>query len=105
MRDEDIGILNMMQGSTAQVAKTNEDSRKGGTRARTVAASAKALEDIGVTVEEYQSLAFNILPLTKNQRLSVAFMTIAQFHAPGDGYIRTQDEKACLKRFINAAEK
>lgn len=65
----------------------------------------KALEDIGVSQEVYQSLAFNILPLNKNQRLSIAFFTIAHFHAPGDGFIRTQDEKASLKRFINGAEK
>merc|ERR1711871_1709368 len=106
MRDEDIGILSMMQGKN--VAKS-EDSRTPGMQIqqsrRKVMTPTKALEDIGVSQEVYQSLAFNILPLNKNQRLSIAFFTIAHFHAPGDGFIRTQDEKASLKRFINAAEK
>jgi len=72
---------------------------------RKVVAPAKALEDIGVSQEVFQSLAFNILPLSNKQRLSIAFFSIAHFHAPGDGFIRTQDEKATLKRFIAAAEK
>jgi hypothetical protein len=45
------------------------------------------------------------LPLSKSQGLSIAFFTIAHFHAPGDGFVRTQEEKATLKRFISAAEK
>jgi hypothetical protein len=110
MGDEDIGILSMIQGKS--MTKLDEVDHKShfsisvqGAGRKMQRMPAKALEDIGVSQEVYQSLAFNILPLSKNQRLSITFFTIAHFHAAGDGYIRTQDEKATLKSFINAAEK
>jgi hypothetical protein len=108
MGDEDIGILSMMQGQNVALSNTQGRSGNGsqGHQARrNMTAPAKALEDIGVSQEVYQSLAFNIVPLNKSHRLSIAYFTIANYHAPGDGFIRTQDEKAALKRFINAAEK
>jgi len=110
MRDEDLGILSMLQGNS--VAQNT-----GGAGRRTLKAAqldmarrkshahSQALEDIGITADMYNSLEFNILDLSKQQKLTIAFFTIAHFHAPGDGFVRTQEEKNTLKRFVNAAEK
>lgn len=108
MRHEDLGILSMMRGKAIQA---ESDGRRVSVGPHTPTSHSKvmvpsaALEDIGISYEVYKSLAFNIMPLNRNQRQAIAFFTIAHYHSPGDGFVQTQDEKACLKRYVNAADK
>lgn len=107
MKEEDIGILSMMRGkNVAQQSGASNARSRGATAARRkMETPASALEDLGVSTEEYESLGFNVLALTKSQKTTVAIFTIANFHAPGDGFVRTQDENQRLKRFVQAVEK
>jgi len=107
MRDEDIGILSMMQG------KNVVDEQKAIAQARKSCAVPRKkalvptvrLEDFGVSQEVYQSWAFNALPLTKPQRTSLAVFTISRFHESGEGFCVTQDEVQRLQRFVQGVEK
>merc|ERR1719453_2937466 len=85
MRHEDLGILSMMHGKAIQPEPGGRRSATGvqiQAARRKVVVPSKALEDIGISYEVYESLAFNIIPLNKNQRLAIAFFTIAHFHSP-----------------------
>jgi cAMP-specific phosphodiesterase 4 len=107
MRDEDIGILSMMQG------KNVVDEQKAIAQARKSCAVPRKkaliptvrLEDFGVSQEVYQSWGFNALPLSKAQRQSLAVFTISRFHESGEGYSSSQDDVQRLQRFVQGVEK
>lgn len=106
MRDEDIGILNMMQGKNI----VEEDAKAQHRRSMAVPRKkpfqpAIRLEDFGLSQELYQSWSFNSLSLTKQQRTQLASFTISQFHEPGEGYIRTEEDNTTLNNFVLACEK
>mmetsp|Transcript_34038 Transcript_34038/g.86106 ORF Transcript_34038/g.86106 Transcript_34038/m.86106 type:complete len:897 (-) Transcript_34038:184-2874(-) len=107
MRDEDIGILSMMQGKDViQQQKVDAQARKScAVRQRKALVPQVRLEDFGVSQEVYQSWAFNSLPLSKPQRTQLAVFTISRFHESGEGYCSTQEEVSRLQRFIGAVEK
>mmetsp|Transcript_109893 Transcript_109893/g.211472 ORF Transcript_109893/g.211472 Transcript_109893/m.211472 type:complete len:414 (+) Transcript_109893:3-1244(+) len=106
MKEEDIGILSMMRGKNVKAESgSSKAMTRGQTARRKLETPSSALEDLGVSYEEYDSLGFNVLALTKVQKTTVAIFTIANFHAPGDGFVRTQDENQKLKRFVHTVEK
>jgi hypothetical protein len=111
MQDEDIGILNMMRGKSI-VAEARKSRASGNLaasetlkRKKTWGPTGIQLEDFGMTQELYQSWAFNSLPLTKSQKVSLAIFTISRFHDAGEGFVRTEDEEQTLQRFVQAVEK
>eukprot|EP00928_Gymnodinium_smaydae_P039535 TRINITY_DN26990_c0_g2_i1.p1 TRINITY_DN26990_c0_g2~~TRINITY_DN26990_c0_g2_i1.p1 ORF type:complete len:878 (+),score=186.71 TRINITY_DN26990_c0_g2_i1:175-2808(+) len=108
MRDEDIGILSMMQGRSIQedAAKRNvRSSSFQGNRSRAPATAMMRLEEFGMTQELYNSMAFNTLGCTKAQRSSLVAYTILRFFEAGQGFLRGHDDEATLARFITATEK
>lgn len=107
MQDEDVGILSLMQGRDLQKAgeKTQKAAvvfRSGGKRGTPL--KIKKEEDFPITQEEYHSWAFNPLPWSANQRVSLVVFTISVFHDAGEGFVRNADDKATLQRFVAAAE-
>jgi len=106
MRDEDIGILNMMQGKNIveEDAKA-KDRRSMAVPRKKLYQPTVRIEDFGLSQELYQSWAFNTLTLSKQQRTQLASFTIAQFHEPGEGFIHTEEENTTLTNFVTACEK
>eukprot|EP00747_Dinoflagellata_sp_TGD_P108589 gnl/TRDRNA2_/TRDRNA2_170462_c1_seq3.p1 gnl/TRDRNA2_/TRDRNA2_170462_c1~~gnl/TRDRNA2_/TRDRNA2_170462_c1_seq3.p1 ORF type:complete len:707 (-),score=157.45 gnl/TRDRNA2_/TRDRNA2_170462_c1_seq3:439-2373(-) len=108
MQEEDIGVLNMMQGKNIVEEKARHERMS---RAIGMGAHRKRqmvslkFEDIGMTQDVYQSWSFNTLTLTKEQRMKLAFWTISQYHEPMDGFICGSDDEATLTRFVAACEK
>jgi hypothetical protein len=114
MQEEDIGILNMMQGKNIVEEKIKQDRRSvmpGARSSRLTGGKRKGFsptvkyEDFGMTQDVYNSWNYNTLNLTKPQKISLAMFTISRFHEPGDGHVNTEAEAATLQRFIHQAEK
>lgn len=108
MRDEDLGILSMMQGNIV----TEEQQRASQSRRASLALPRRRalapeirLEDFGVSQEVYESWAFNTLSLSKVQRSALAVFTVSRFHQTGEGFVTTQGDVQVLQRFIQAVEK
>jgi len=103
MEEEDIGILNMMQGKNLIEEKTKQD-RRSMAPVRKKAGGAAKMDDLGVPQEVINSYGFNILDLSKHQKGALAHFDIARFHEYGEGYVTDADAELVLKRFITAAE-
>jgi len=106
MRDEDIGILSMMQGKNIveEAAKQDRRSSVPQIRKKSMAPTMK-LEDIGLSQNLYHSWVFNSLLLSKTQKARLAIFTISRFHDPGEGFVRTPEEESTLQRFTQTLEK
>eukprot|EP00929_Paragymnodinium_shiwhaense_P117905 TRINITY_DN8939_c0_g1_i1.p1 TRINITY_DN8939_c0_g1~~TRINITY_DN8939_c0_g1_i1.p1 ORF type:complete len:934 (-),score=209.72 TRINITY_DN8939_c0_g1_i1:157-2958(-) len=106
MRDEDIGILSMMQGKdiSKEVDKGARKSRAvvAGAARRKVAMTLR-FEDFGVTSEVYNSFSFTPVTLSKAQRCTLSVYVISNFHDSADAFLSEQDPT--LQRFVQAAEK
>lgn len=105
MEDEDIGIINLLQGTNV-MEENRRNERRGSSgaprfRERNVSRFA---EDIGIPRDQLESLGLNLLVLNKQQHKSLAISTICGFHDPGDGYVNTPEEEATIQRFVNACE-
>mmetsp|Transcript_97445 Transcript_97445/g.297755 ORF Transcript_97445/g.297755 Transcript_97445/m.297755 type:complete len:901 (-) Transcript_97445:299-3001(-) len=111
MRDEDIGILSMMQGKNvvdeqkaiAQARKSCAIPRVHQPRKKALTGTIR-LEDFGVSQEVYHSWNFNALTLSKAQRISLAVFTISRFFDT-DGFCTSHMELQILQRFVGAVEK
>lgn len=106
MRDEDIGILSMMQGKNIveEAAKQDRRSSVPQVRKKSMMPTMK-LEDIGLSQNLYHSWVFNSLLLSKTQKARLAIFTISRFHDAGEGFVRTPEEENTLQRFIQTLEK
>lgn len=112
MREEDIGILGLMQGKNVLDEVANAERRK--TQARTSSASRSSRKkslipgqltaEIGVTEEIFDSWAFNTLAMPLCNQRSLCIFVIGQFHL-GGGYVRTKEEERTLVSFVHAVEK
>lgn len=108
MGDEDVGILNMMQGKDVV-----QDFQKQASRRASVAQKKKAarsgdqtqLSEAGVTEQMYNSYLFNTLALSKGQMTVIGCYAISRFHDDGDWFVQSEEEKATLVRFFAAVEK
>mmetsp|Transcript_1067 Transcript_1067/g.2443 ORF Transcript_1067/g.2443 Transcript_1067/m.2443 type:complete len:904 (-) Transcript_1067:130-2841(-) len=112
MEEEDIGIINMMQGRDVKAdrAKNNRRSMAVGLKKGTVLRSATTPQTrweelIGVPETLYLSWGLNALTLSKSQRVSLAVFTISQFHDRADGYVSTPEEEATLQKFVHIVER
>jgi hypothetical protein len=107
MQEEDIGILNMMQGKNIVEEKIKQDRRSvmPGAQKRKGFAPAVKYEDFGMTQEVYSSWSYNTLNMTKPQRINLAMFTISRFHDSGEGFVNSDQEVATLQRFISTVEK
>lgn len=107
MQEEDIGILNMMQGKNVIEEKVKQGRRSvavGAVRRKNFMPAVK-YEDFGMTQEVYQSWSYNTLNLTKPQKINLAMFDISRFHEPGVGYVNSELEVATLQKFVNEVEK
>jgi hypothetical protein len=112
MGEEDVGILNMMQGKDVvqdgkkqaqrRVSRFNEQQvRKGkANKGRVV-----QLEEAGMTSEMFSSYAFNTLVFNKQQQTTIGVYVVSRFFDDGDGFIHTEADKIAVERFVTAAEK
>jgi len=113
MDEEDIGILNMMQGKDVVAEKTKAIGRRSVMPGMTGAPIAKrkglvqkvTYSDFGMTGDIYDSWNYNILDLTTPHRINLAMFTISRFHDPGDGFVNSELEAATLNKFIARVEK
>lgn len=105
MKDEDVGILNMMTGKNVVEEKAKQDRRSMAAPRKKYYAPQIKLEDFGVSQETYNSWAFNTMSLTKAQRITFAVFSIARFHEQRDGFIKTPEDEAVLQKFVNVVEK
>jgi len=112
MRDEDIGILSMMQGKNIVEEAAKQEGRstmwipEGPQIRKTNMVPSMNVEDFGVSQEEmYQTWAFNSLSLSKPHNTSLSILIISRFHEAGDGFIRTQEDETTLQRFVSQLEK
>jgi cAMP-specific phosphodiesterase 4 len=103
MEEEDIGILNMMEGKNLIEEKTKQD-RRSMAAPRKKAQAAAGIQDLGVPAELVNSWAFNCNELNKQQRIALAIFDVAHFHERGDGFILAPEDEVTLKRFTIAAE-
>jgi cAMP-specific phosphodiesterase 4 len=104
MDESDIGILSMMKGTNLVEEKKKQDRRSMAVTRRNAFTPTVNLEDIGMSQEVYNSWSFNILSLSKPQKINAAMFTIHRFHESGDGYVNSDTEIATLKRFVNKVE-
>jgi len=110
MGSDDIAILEMMQGVTSmsQAKKVTDrkpqNIRKKGSVSAALKVRAQA-QELGVTQEVFDSLGFNTLPLTKQQRISLGTFIISTFHGQDEGFVNTADDLQVLQRFVAAVEK
>mmetsp|Transcript_150147 Transcript_150147/g.279980 ORF Transcript_150147/g.279980 Transcript_150147/m.279980 type:complete len:938 (+) Transcript_150147:213-3026(+) len=105
MEEEDIGILNMMQGKNVIEEKIKQDRRSMAVCRKKNLAPVIKLEDLGMSQEVYQSWSFNTLTTSKAQRSNLAVFTISRFHEPLEGFVSTEDELLRVQKFIQACEK
>lgn len=105
MEEEDIGILNMMQGKNVIEEKAKQDRRSMAVCRKKNLAPTIKLEDLGMSQEVYQSWSFNTLTSSKTQRANLAVFTISRFHEPFEGFVTTEDELLRVQKFIQACEK
>jgi len=107
MRDEDVGILSMMQGRDVgqDHAKQIQDRRSvsGPKTGRKMDASMKP-EKFGITQELYDSLDLHALGMTRENQKMLAVFALST--APStDMFLTTDADQALLIRFITAVEK
>lgn len=110
MEDEDIGIINMMQGKNLQEEKAKHGRRSvavsvnhNDTKKKRIATV--TLEECGVTREMYESLAFNALTLQKTQRIALCNYTVWTFCEGCEELIFGNPHKEILMNFLKAVEK
>mmetsp|Transcript_46727 Transcript_46727/g.108976 ORF Transcript_46727/g.108976 Transcript_46727/m.108976 type:complete len:887 (-) Transcript_46727:124-2784(-) len=112
MDEEDIGIINMMQGRDVKAEKVKNTRRsqavglKRGIKTITTPQNANSRwEDlIGVPETLYLSWGLNTLSLTKNQGVSLAIFTLCNFHDRADGFVSTAEEEATVQKFVQIIE-
>jgi len=106
MRDEDIGILSMMQGkNVADEQKALAQARRSINAPRKKATAPSVhLEDFGVPHSTYESWSFNSLSLSQAQRSSLAVFAISRFRESAESFSSSQSEVQTLQRFVAAVE-
>jgi len=105
MEDEDVGVLNMMNGRNVveEKAKTARVTAALTKKVRGCLLQEVRLEDFtGISQETYSSWRFNALTLTMQQQVSVALYTISKFEVGGLEFERP--DEALLQKFITAVE-
>jgi len=109
MQEEDIGILNMMQGKNMVEEKMKQDRRSimpvMNLGRRKAFSPAVKYEDFGMTQEVCNSWSYNMLNLSKQQRINVAIFDISRFHENAEGFVNSEMEMQTLQRFVTAVEK
>jgi len=112
MGAEDIGVINLMQGTDVVREGRNQASR----RVSRVNKQAKGkgsnvgrrlidLEEVKVPLATYESYGFNTLVLNKQQMTAVGVHAISRFHDEGEGFINTEEDMVRLRNFVVATEK
>lgn len=107
MQEEDIGILNMMQGKNVVEEKQKQDRRSvmPGQARRYCSKTAINYSEFGMTAEVHNSWNYNTITMSKPQKVNLAIFTISRFHEPGDGYVNSDAETATLQKFVSQVEK
>jgi len=104
MGEEEMGVLNMMQGTRTPVNRSRNSDKGAGSK-KVAAVSVKLVEDCGITQEAFDSWDFNPLPLNKTQRSQLVMFTITKFHEESDAFVTSIEEEARLITFVSALEK
>mmetsp|Transcript_114630 Transcript_114630/g.220881 ORF Transcript_114630/g.220881 Transcript_114630/m.220881 type:complete len:984 (-) Transcript_114630:115-3066(-) len=113
MGDEDIGILNMMQGKDMVQEGKRQANRRvsvcvhGGKMMSPKAALGTpvfSMSEFGCSQDTYYSYRFNSLTLSKQQMTNIGFYAISTFHDDGDGFFNTESDRAVLSRFVQKVE-
>jgi cAMP-specific phosphodiesterase 4 len=104
MEEEDIGVLNMMEGQNLLERKAKQDRRSMAPVRKKAAVATIKVDDFGVAQDVYNSYAFNTMALSKPQKIGLATFTILHFHENGEGYVSGPEEEQRLSRFTNAVE-
>lgn len=120
MGQEDVGILNMMQGKdVVQDGKKQRERRvskliepkdllllSDKTNGLSPHCDRKLvhLADADVAIELFNSYGFNTLALSKPQQATVGVYIISRFFDDGDGFIHNQKEQTKLEKFVHAVE-
>mmetsp|Transcript_45854 Transcript_45854/g.106584 ORF Transcript_45854/g.106584 Transcript_45854/m.106584 type:complete len:890 (+) Transcript_45854:131-2800(+) len=106
--DEDIGILNMVQGKNLKDEKERQSRRsvaaKNSKRRTSTLPSQMNLEDaLGITLQDFSSFNLNILEIAPEKHGAIVIITIHRFHAHGDGFIKTRQDETVWQSFVEAA--
>jgi hypothetical protein len=113
MRDEDVGILNMMQGKHAvddvkkQEEQKNQVEKQPTSQGLTFQAITTMIdiEDAGLTKEVFHSWGLNAMDLTRQQKQRLCLYVITEFSRSASGLLNSVKEEATLKHFVEACEK
>jgi hypothetical protein len=111
MGEEDIGVLNMMQGQDVVMDRKKQAMRRASVKhakKQAMRGSCTQLIQVGITEDWYNSSSsFNPMELTKVQMTTVGVYAISRFHDEVDGewFCQTEAEKQLLTRFVLATEK
>lgn len=110
MGEEDIGVLNMMQGKDVSADKNQAAKRRASRMQKPKGALQTGghvvqFEEIGIAASTYNSSLFNSLVLSKQQLTTIGAYAISRFHDAGEGFVQSEAEKATLQRFVVATEK
>eukprot|EP00929_Paragymnodinium_shiwhaense_P001806 TRINITY_DN102015_c0_g1_i1.p1 TRINITY_DN102015_c0_g1~~TRINITY_DN102015_c0_g1_i1.p1 ORF type:complete len:931 (-),score=177.56 TRINITY_DN102015_c0_g1_i1:206-2998(-) len=106
MREEDIGIINMIQGRDV-VADQHKNQRRSLAlhQRRKAFSSGLRLEDFGMTQESFNSFGFDALGLSKTQRCQLCNYTILRMLENMDAVLTGKDGELTLQRFVAGCEK
>merc|ERR1719252_19235 len=112
MRDEDVGILNMMQGKYAvDDVKKQEQKSQERDRLQTAQLTFQAIttmidiEDAGLTKEVFHSWGLNAIDLTRVQKQRLCLYVITEFARCSSGLLNNVKEEATLRQFVEACER
>lgn len=107
MNEEDVGILNMMQGKDVVSDGKKQAARRVSrlNKHKVQLKGQKGLEDCGVTAAVFNSFHFNTLTLNNRQMVNIGIYVLDHYFDDGDGFIHSAEEKAALQKFVAAAEK
>jgi len=111
INDEDIGILNMMQGKNLLDEAKKENERRESKisaprklKANCIIPSKMDDASVGFPQENIDSWAFSVIPLLKSQKTAFCIHTVFNFRDWMGCFSRSSEDDRALSRFVQAAE-
>lgn len=106
MGDEEIGYLTMLHGRelTSSIQAVGTGSPMRSSRSSIAGAIQAEVPRLGVSLDIYNSLAFNALALNPAQQSSVCVYTIASYLENAEGWVTTVQHISRLQSFVGAVE-
>jgi len=105
--DEDIGVLNMVQGKNLKDEKEKHARRSVAAyisrKKSSHLSSQLTMDTLGISQETFNSFGLDVLSMSPDKLAGLAVITIHRFHARGDGFIKTREDETTWFSFVDAA--